>query len=99
MSEPVKKKVKVLGAQYNHEARSIVLQVEFENGKFFTQIPISSLLPNITNLDQFSEEQMKDATLIFCKNIIGKIINVVFDKDLNDKLRDNYPLNYWGVTC
>ena len=94
MSEPVKKYVTVLGAQYSHEPRCIVLAVECENGQFLTQIPVSQLLPNVTNINNFSEEQMNMVTKVFCKNIIGKKINVVFDQDLDSKLKDKYPLNY-----
>jgi hypothetical protein len=37
---------------------------------------------------------MKTATSNFCKEIIGKKIKVVFDVDLDEKLKDRYPLNY-----
>jgi hypothetical protein len=37
---------------------------------------------------------MKSATSIFCKEIVGKKIKVVFDVDLDEKLKDKYPLNY-----
>ena len=94
MSEPVKKYVTVIGAQYSHDPRCIVLAVEFENGQFLTQIPVSQLVPNVTNINNFSEEQMKMITKVFCENIVGKKIFVVFDQDLDAKLRDNYQLNY-----
>ena len=94
MSEPVKKNVRVIGAQYSHEAKSIALAVESEDGQFMTQVPISTLVPNITNINAFSEEQMMTATKEFCEQIVGKRINVVFDVDLNEKLKYNCKLDY-----
>ena len=78
----VKQEVRVVGAEYSHEARCILLNVESEKGRYFTQIRVSDLLPNVTNLDQFSESDMKNATTPFCNNILGKNIHVVFDPDL-----------------
>lgn len=94
MSEPVKKRVKVLGAQYAHEAMCIVLQVRCEQGEFKTQIPLKSVLPNITNLNSFSESDLKEATKVFCLAIIGKEIMCVSDKELDEKLKDNHKLEY-----
>ena len=94
MSEPVKKQVKVLAAQYSHQAKCIVLQVACEKGEFKTQIPLKTLLPNISNLESFTEEQLKECTKAFCENIIEKNIYVVFDEDLDSKLKENHPLNY-----
>ena len=94
MADPVKKKVKVIAAQYSHQAKCVVLQVSSDNGEFKTQIPLKTLLPNVINLDTFTEEQMKDCTKDFCYNIIGKQISVVFDEDLDEKLKSNHPLNY-----
>lgn len=78
----VKQEVRVIGAEYSHEARCILLHVEGEKGKFFTQIRVRDLLPNVTNLDQFSEDDMKRATAPFCRDIMEKNIYVVFDPDL-----------------
>lgn len=94
MSEPVKKKVRVVGAQYNHDSKSIVLKVEEQDKQFLTQIGVKSIAPNITNWDSFSKEQMKEITSVFCSNILGKEIFVVSDLDLDAKLKEKYPLNY-----
>ena len=92
MSEMIKKNVEVHGAQYNHDSRCIVLAVECDKGKFLTQIPVSNLVPNVTNIKSFTKSQMEQITVIFCKEIIGKRINVIFDPDLDEKLRDKYKV-------
>ena len=92
--EPVIKSVRIKGAQYSHEAQSFIFLVECPDKRFYTQVPIDRFLPNITNIHEFTEKQMKVATEDFCKTIIGKKINVVFDTELDEKLKDKYPLNY-----
>jgi hypothetical protein len=67
MSEPVIKEVRVKGAQYSHEARSFVFLVECPDKRFYTQVPVNKFLPNITNIGDFTEKQMKVATADFCK--------------------------------
>jgi hypothetical protein len=94
MSEPVIKEVRVKGSEYSHEAKSFIFLVECPDKRFYTQVPIQRFLPNITNINDFTESQMKTATSSFCKEIIGKKIKVVFDVDLDEKLKDRYPLNY-----
>jgi len=94
MPEPVVKEVRVKGAQYSHEAKSFIFLVESTDKRFYTQVPIHKFLPNITNIGEFSENQMKTATHNFCNDIVGKKIKVVFDVDLDEKLKDRYPLNY-----
>lgn len=96
MSEPVKKNVRVIGAQYSEEAKSFLLMVESPDIRFATQIPIASVLNSETanSFDGFSQEQKKACTDVFCREIIGKHINVVFDPDLDEKLKDNFPIRY-----
>ena len=78
----VKQEVKVIGAEYSNEARCILLHVESDKGKYFTQLRVEDLLPQVTNLGDFSEADMKKATAPFCQDIVGKNIHVVFDPDL-----------------
>ena len=94
MSEVVKKKVKVIGAQYSREAKCVVLLVEASDGRFYSQLHLQDLLPNVTNWHQFKESDVIKCANVFCNEIIGKEISVVFDPDLNDKLKDHYPLKY-----
>jgi len=92
--EPVIKSVRIKGAQYSHEAKSFIFLVECPDKRFYTQVPINKFLPNIININDFTESQMQAATSHFCKSMIGKKINVVFDTDLDEKLKDKYPLSY-----
>ena len=94
MAEPVIKEVRIKGAQYSHEAKSFIFLVECSDKRFYTQVPIHKFLPNITNIGDFTEKQMQSATADFCKGMVGKKIKVVFDTDLDEKLKDRYPLDY-----
>lgn len=86
MTEPVKKKVKVLEAQYVDEADSIVILGEWEKGKLRHQIHSSCF--TFGNRDK-ATEMKKTAELM-----VGKQIWMVFDTDLNGKIKDHYPLKY-----
>lgn len=90
MSDVVIKYSKVIFATYDKKNVSIVLHVEAEDCRFFTEVPLSSLLPNVTNLDSFTEEQLKTCGETFCENINGKMINVVFDDVVNKQLAEKY---------
>lgn len=96
MSEPVKKRVRVVGAQYSYDAKAFLLVVETSDLRFSTQIPIESVLgPRVVEgFDGFTKEQKKSCTDVFCKEIMGKHIDVVFDPDLDKKIKDRYPLIY-----
>ena len=90
MAEQVRQNVKVNGAQYEEESRCIVLAVTGDNKKFMTQIPLKSLLPSV-KWDDFTEEERKKCAMSFCTNIIGKNILVVYDPDLDNKIKNgNY---------
>ena len=84
MGNMVKEEVRVLGAEYSHEAGCILLNVEGGKGKYFTQVRVLDLLPNVSNLGEFTEEDMRKATGPFCEQIVGKNISVVFDPDLQE---------------
>lgn len=88
MAETVQKMCLVLGAEYNHDSRCIVLAVECDKGRFMTQVPLKAILPNITNLESFSKDQMRKVTKLFCEKIIGQNRMVVFDPDLENKIKD-----------
>lgn len=94
MSDPVKMDAKVVGAQFNFSQQCFVFLVENEGKRFYTQVGLSSLLPNVTNLSSFSKAQLAVSTDVFCHTIVGKTIKVVFDPDLNSKIAEHYPLEY-----
>lgn len=86
MAIPIKKKVKVLEADYIKEADSILFICECEDGRFRNQI--HSRCFEFGNKDK--EEQMR----ITAGLMIGKSINVVFDTELDGKIKDHYKIKY-----
>jgi hypothetical protein len=89
MSRVVKKKVRVLSAQYIKEAQSIVIVGECENGRLRHQI----------HRDCFSygdrtEKQIEKELENTAKMMVGKEIWMVFDPDLNGKIKDHVQLKY-----
>jgi len=86
MAEPVKRKVKVLKAEYVAEPDAILILGECQEGRFRQQIPSSCF--TFGNKDKATEMQ-KLADLM-----IGRSIIMVFDPDLDGKMKDHYPLKY-----
>jgi len=74
MGRPVKKRVKVLKAEYVEDADSILILGECEDGKLRNQIPSSCF--SFGNRDKVTEME-KTAALME-----GKMIDLVFDPDL-----------------
>jgi hypothetical protein len=86
MTEPIKRKVKVLDAQYVPEAESILIVGECQEGRFRQQIHKSSFFFGEKDVDK---EMTKTAELM-----VGKQIYMVFDTELEDKIKDHTPLKY-----
>ncbi len=86
MTESVKRKVRVLNAQYVPEAESILILGECQEGRFRQQIHQSSFFFGDKDI---ATEMNKTAELM-----MGKEIYMVFDTDLEDKIKNNHPLNY-----
>lgn len=85
MGDTVEKEVKVIGADFTAEAKSFLLLVECEEGKFYTQVRMEDLLPAVPNLDAFSQEDLEKCSEVFCENIMGKSIKVVFDPSMQSR--------------
>jgi len=86
MGAPVKKLVKVLEAKYVKDADSILIVGECEDGKFNNQINSSCF--TFGNKDRVVEME-KTAELM-----VGKSIYMVFDTELDQKIKSNSPINY-----
>jgi hypothetical protein len=86
MTEPVKRKVKVIDARYVEEADSILITGECAEGRFKQQIHSSCFT--------FGNKDKKTEMIATAELLCGKFIYVVFDKDLNKKIEDHYPLKY-----
>ena len=87
MAIPIKKKVKVLEADYIKEADAILIIGECENGRLRHQIH-SSCFTGFENKNK--EEEMKNTA----KLMIGKTIFMVFDTELDGKIKDHEKLKY-----
>lgn len=86
MSLPVKKKVKVLEAKYVKDVDSIVILGECEKGRLRHQIHSSCF--TFGNKDKAKEMENT------AKLMLGKTIWMVFDPDLNGKIKDHVKIKY-----
>ena len=86
MSEPVTKKILVKDAKYYKGDDAIVIIGECSEGQVRHLIPSSAF--TFGDKDKVVEmEKLADL-------LLGKNINIVFDPDLDDKIKDKYPLRY-----
>ena len=92
--ESHKLNAKVLGAQYEIQSKSVVLFVETPNKRFYTQIHRNQLLPNITNLDELPQDPLTESLQSFCKIIIGRNMDVVFDEEIDNKIQEKIKIEY-----
>jgi len=83
---PVKKKIRVIQAKYIEEADSILIVGECDKGRLRHQIHSSCF--TFEGRDK-KKEMEKTAAMM-----IGKNIDMVFDPQLKDKIKDHYPLKY-----
>ncbi|MFA7220334.1 MAG: hypothetical protein WC119_07550 [Synergistaceae bacterium] len=86
MAIPVKKKVKVLQAKYVKEADSILIIGECDEGRLRHQINSSCFT--------FGDKDRVAEMIKTAKLMEGKTIWMVFDPELEGKLKDNYSLKY-----
>ena len=86
MANPVKRKIKVLQADYVADADSILILGECSDGRIRQQIHSSAF--SFGGKDK--EAEMKKTA----EMMIGKEIVMVFDPDLEDKIEDKTSLKY-----
>jgi len=86
MPEPVKKQVRVLKAEYVEEADAILILGECEHGQLRHQIHSSCF--SFGKKDK-AEEMTKTAELM-----VGKKIWMVFDTELDGKIKDKVNIGY-----
>jgi len=87
--EPVKKKIKVVKAEYVKDADSIAILGECGEGEIKTQIHKSSFDANGRSDAEMDYEMEKLAHLL-----VGKNIDLVFDAELEQKIECGQRLNY-----
>lgn len=86
MATPVKRKVKVLEAKYVEDADSILMVGECQEGRFRQQIN--------SNCFNFGNKDKKTEMISTAELMIGKTIWVVFDTEIEGKIKDHYPVKY-----
>jgi len=88
--EPVSKSIHILKAEYVKEAESILLLgLDSDLGVIRTQIHKSDFYYGDRTESQIDCELIKTAELL-----IGKKLNLVFDSELDEKIKNNVPLKY-----
>jgi len=86
---PVKRKIRILEARYVKEAGSIAIIGECQEGKMTNQINKSCFSFGDRTENEIDREMEKTADMM-----VGKEIYMVFDPELNGKIKDNFPLKY-----
>lgn len=86
MSEPLKKKVRVLEAKYVKEADSIILMGEIDGGKIRHQISSSCF--------SFGDKNVEKEMTILANLMIGKYLYLVCDTDIDGKIKDHVNIKY-----
>ena len=87
--EPVKKKIKILKAEYVKQCESIAILGQCSEGEIKTQINKSSFDFGARSEKEIDYEMEKTASLMQ-----GKEIYMIFDTELEDKIDCGQGLNY-----
>lgn len=94
MTEPVKISGTLLDAAYVDKDKEVALLVECEKGKMQPRIPRTAIAT-------FGDREEDDITLEMNKYVdilkakcLGKKVSIVFDTDLDGKIKDGYELHY-----
>ena len=87
--EPVKKKIKILKAEYVKSCESIAILGECSDGQIKTQINKSSF-----SFGSRTEEEIDYEMEKFAQRVEGKEIYLVFDPELEDKIDCGQRLHY-----
>jgi hypothetical protein len=96
MSEPKKVKARLLDAQYIKEAKSVLMVLECDQGRWRSQIHRNALATFGDRTEPEIEAEMEKYVNILKHTYIGqnKFINAVFDTDLNDKIKNKAKIKY-----
>jgi hypothetical protein len=86
MATPVKRKVKIIEAKYVEDADSILILGECQEGRFRQQINSSCF--------SFGNKDKKVEMITTAELMIGKTIYIVFDPDLDARIKDHSKIKY-----
>lgn len=96
MSTPKKVKARLLDAQYIKEAKSVLMLLECEQGRFRMHAHRDSLGSFGNRTEEEIVKEMEKYVEILKYAYVGKnkFINAVFDPDLNEKIKDHAEIKY-----
>jgi hypothetical protein len=86
MATPVKRKVKIIEAKYVEDADSILILGECQEGRFRQQINSSCF--------SFGDKNKKTEMITTAELMLGKTIYIVFDPDLDERIKDHSKIKY-----
>ena len=89
MSEPTKVKARLLDAKYVKEAKSVLMLLECEQGRFTSQIHRDNIATFGARIEEEIEKEMQKYVdiLKYVYKRENKYINAVFDPDLDKRLK------------
>lgn len=96
MPEPKKVKARLLDAKYIKEAQSVLMMLECEHGRFRSQIHRNSIASFGNRTEEEIEEAMEKYVETLKYAYVGKdkLINTVFDTEIDSKIKDHAKLKY-----
>lgn len=94
MSEPTKIKAKLVDATYVKDARSVLLLLECDNGRFTAQMHRNKIATFGNRSEEEIEIEMNKYIEILKCSYIDKYITAIFDTELDGKIKDHYKLKY-----
>ncbi len=89
MAIPVKRKLRVLKAEYIDDAQSILIQGQYKEGLVRHQIHRDCFFYGNRSEEEIVKELQKTAEMM-----IGKEIEIVYDPELDDKIKDKVSIKY-----
>jgi len=89
MGVPVKRKIRVLKAEYVDDAQSILIQGEYKEGLLRHQIHRDCFSYGDRSEEEIVKELQKTADMM-----IGREIEIIYDPELDDKIQDNVSIRY-----
>jgi hypothetical protein len=94
MTEPKKITAKLVNATYVKEAKSVVLLLEYNGAHLRNQIHRDQIATYGNRSEEEIDRELNKYVDTLKTIYMGKEINAVFDPDINNKIKDHYPLKY-----
>lgn len=96
MAEAKKVRARLIDATYIKEAKSILLILECDKGRFRSQIHRDAIATYGNRSEEEIAHELNKYVEMLKVAYIGRdrFINAIFDPDLLNKIKDHYPLKY-----